>query len=273
MSAFRRRADRRTFDFLEEISFFWPLKNTRYTMTELTLSDPELGEILLRPHARASRLTFRVKDGRLHLSLPPGTPAAEVRKAIDRLRPRLQKLLGAGRLPLIDCGYRIDADLFHLALTQGEGRRFLLREKPDEVQITCPAGTDFHDESLQAWLRKAIMEALHRRAKDILPARLDSLARRHGLAYRSVKINTGHTRWGSCSARGDINLSCYLLLLPARLVDYVLLHELAHTREMNHGPGFRALLEQLTDGQDETLRCELKQWHTVLPSMKYAGNQ
>ena len=238
-----------------------------------TLHDPELGSIVLRPDARARRLTFRMRDGRLHVSLPPGTPVVEVRKAVDQLRPRLKTMRGAGSLPLIDTDYRIDTDFFHLSLTEGTGSRFLARGEVDRLQIICPTDTDFRNAELQAWLRKVIVEVLRHRAKAILPPRLGELARRHGLAFRSVKINTGHTRWGSCSAGKDINLSCYLLLLPARLADYVLLHELAHTREMNHGPGFWALLDRLTDGQAQALRRELKQWHTVLPSMKYTGNQ
>lgn len=230
-----------------------------------TLHDPELGDIVLRPDTRARRLTFRMRDGRLHVSLPPGTPVAEVRKAVDQLRPRLQALRGIGSPPLIDTSYRINTDFFHLSLEEGTGSRFLARGEVDRLQIICPAGTDFRNAELQAWLRKVIVEALRHRAKAILPPRLGELARRHGLAFRSVKINTGHTRWGSCSAGKDINLSCYLLLLPARLANYVLLHELAHTREMNHGPGFWALLDRLTDGQAQALRRELKLHHTDLP--------
>ncbi|WP_373802195.1 M48 metallopeptidase family protein, partial [Bacteroides heparinolyticus] len=62
--------------------------------------------------------------------------------------------------------------------------------------------------------------------------------------------------------RGNINLSYYLVLLPKHLIDYVLLHELAHTREMNHGERFWALLDKLTEGKAEALRMELKQYRT-----------
>ncbi len=242
-------------------------------MTLSTLHDPELGDIVLRPDTRARRLTFRMRDGRLHVNLPPGTPVAEVRKAVDQLRPRLQALRGVGSLPLIDTSYRIDTDFFHLSLEEGTGSRFLARGGEDRLKIICPAGTDFRNAELQAWLRKVIVEALRHRAKAILPPRLGELARRHGLVFRSVKINTGHTRWGSCSTKGSINLSCYLLLLPAHLADYVLLHELAHTREMNHGPGFWALLDRLTGGQAQALRRELKLHHTDLPPTKLPDNE
>lgn len=132
------------------------------------------------------------------------------------------------------------------------------------MQIICPPDADFADENLQAWLRKVIEETLCRNAKVILPPRLQMLSAKHNLPYRSVKINSSHGRWGSCSAQGNINLSYYLVLLPAHLIDYVLLHELAHTREMNHGEGFWALLDKLTDGKAQPLREELKGYRTEL---------
>ena len=113
-------------------------------------------------------------------------------------------------------------------------------------------------------MRKAVGEVLRSRAKATLPSRLQWLARQNGLTYRSVKINSSTGRWGSCSARKDINLSYYLMLLPARLVDYVLLHELTHTCIMNHSEAFWAMLDRLTDGQSFTLRKELKSFRTSI---------
>lgn len=115
---------------------------------------------------------------------------------------------------------------------------------------------------MQAWLRKVIEEALRRNAKIILPPRLYALSLRHNLPYKSVKINSSSGRWGSCSARGNINLSYFLVLLPKHLIDYVLLHELAHTREMNHGERFWALLDGMTDGKAQLLRSELRKYRT-----------
>ena len=79
------------------------------------------------------------------------------------------------------------------------------------------------------------------------------LSMQHNLPYKSVKINSSSGRWGSCSTRGNINLSYYLVLLPKHLIDYVLLHELAHTREMNHGKRFWALLDRMTDGRAQSI--------------------
>lgn len=231
---------------------------------EHILEDKELGRILIRINNHARRLTFRTKEDEIRVTVPPGTTLKEVRNAIDELRPRLRSSRQAQARPLIDLNYRIDAEYFKLSLVTGERERFLSRSELGEMQIVCPPDADFSDKNLQAWLRKVIEEALKRNAKIILPPRLYQLSLRHNLPYKSVKINSSNGRWGSCSTRRSINLSCYLVLLPGHLIDYVLLHELAHTREMNHGEGFWALLDELTGGKAQSLRQELKEFKAVI---------
>ncbi len=231
-------------------------------VTERILEDKELGRLFIRVNARARRLTFRTKEDGVYVTVPPGTTLAEVKNAIEQLRPRLRNARQKQVRPLIDLDYRIDTEFFKLSLTSGQRERFLSRSELGEMQIICPPDADFTDENLQAWLRKVIEEALRRNAKIILPPRLYMLSMQHNLPYKSVKINSSSGRWGSCSARGNINLSYYLVLLPKHLIDYVLLHELAHTREMNHGERFWALLDKMTDGKAQALRNELKGYRT-----------
>jgi predicted metal-dependent hydrolase len=99
------------------------------------------------------------------------------------------------------------------------------------------------------------------RAQQYLPAEMQRLAQLHGFQYRQVKIRKSKTRWGSCSSKGIINLSFYLILLPSHLIEYVLLHELCHTVEMNHGPNFWALLDRHTRNRSKLLRKELRSYH------------
>lgn len=233
-------------------------------VAERIIEDKELGRVLVAINPRAKRLIFRVKEGTVHVTVPPGTTLAEVKKAIEQLRPRLSEAKQKAVRPLIDLNYRIDAEFFKLTLVSGQRERFLSRSELGEMQIICPPDADFSDENLQAWLRKVIEEALRRNAKVILPPRLYMLSMQHNLPYKSVKINSSSGRWGSCSARGGINLSYFLMLLPKHLIDYVLLHELTHTREMNHGERFWALLDKLTDGKSQALRDELKLYRTAL---------
>ena len=65
-----------------------------------------------------------------------------------------------------------------------------------------------------------------------------------GLRHGEIRINRAKTRWGSCSRRGDINFTYRLLFAPEELIDYVVVHELAHLKEMNHSKGFWSVVEQ-----------------------------
>ena len=229
------------------------------------IEDPELGRLLIRTDGRVRRLTFRTKAEGIYVTLPPGTPRQELLRAIEQLRPRLAEARRKMSVPHFDLNYRIDAECLRLSLVNGEDeKRFLIRSQPRIVEIACPPSTDFHNGDLQAWLRKVVVEALRKQAQAYLPSRLRLLSSRHNLPFRQVKINTSTGRWGSCSEKADINLSCFLMLLPSRLIDYVLLHELTHTREMNHGEAFWTLLNRLTDGQAYQLRDEIRRQQVSL---------
>ena len=92
------------------------------------------------------------------------------------------------------------------------------------------------------------IEALRKRAKAELPARLDVLASRYGFIYNRVVIKHNATNWGSCSSKGNINLNLHIVRRPSVLQDYILLHELCHLRHQDHGHAFHLLLEHvLTD--------------------------
>lgn len=109
-------------------------------------------------------------------------------------------------------------------------------------------------------MRNAIIRALKKAAASYLPPLLQFWSERYGLLYKKVRITGARTRWGSCTATRTISLSCYLMLVPSKLMDYVILHELAHTREMNHGEAFWTLLDSMTEGQSLRLRAELRKF-------------
>ena len=93
------------------------------------------------------------------------------------------------------------------------------------------------------------VEAMRKEARMLLPQRLSELAKRYAFSYGRVFIKHNSSNWGSCSARGNINLNLNLVRLPEPLRDHVILHELCHLRHPNHGPEFHALLERL-DGDN-----------------------
>lgn len=102
------------------------------------------------------------------------------------------------------------------------------------------------------------IEALRRAAKCDLPTRLARLAAATGLRYTHLTITSARTKWGSCSSRNRISLSLFLMALPEKLRDFVLLHELCHTVHHNHSAAFHALLDRLCGGREKELNCELR---------------
>ena len=85
-------------------------------------------------------------------------------------------------------------------------------------------------------------DALKQLAKKVLPERVAYYAERMQLYPTGIRITTARTRFGSCSAKNRLCFSLYLMQYPEDAIDYVVVHELAHIRHKNHGPGFHALV-------------------------------
>ena len=111
----------------------------------------------------------------------------------------------------------------------------------------------------------------HSEAGKLLVARLGELSRQHGLPYNRVSIRNQRTRWGSCSSKNNINLNIKLFLLPAELRDYVILHELIHTKIKSHGSEFYLELGRLV-GNARVLKTSLNSYKGVL-SMNNHGEK
>jgi predicted metal-dependent hydrolase len=84
-----------------------------------------------------------------------------------------------------------------------------------------------------------------RQAHHVIPARVEELARQHGYSYARVRISSARTRWGSCSSKGTLSFSWRLVMAPPPVIDYVILHELAHLKIHNHSPKFWSRVAQL----------------------------
>ena len=145
-------------------------------------------------------------------------------------------------------------------------QRLIINVRPlAGVRVAVPEGVSFRRavrfaESKSSWIihqqqhQKALMEKNRKigeisnipQAKDNLCTRLKKLSNQYGYIYNKVFIRQQKTRWGSCSAKNNINLNLKLVLLPAELMDYVILHELVHTKHKNHGKAFWTELNKIT---------------------------
>jgi len=87
------------------------------------------------------------------------------------------------------------------------------------------------------------IKALKLRAKQYIPARVEYWAKIIGVEYSSVTIRMQRTRWGSCSSKGNLNFNCLLMLTDTDIINYIVIHELCHIKELNHSKRFWALVE------------------------------
>ena len=227
-------------------------------MAKRIIEDNDFGKIIINSRINARNISLSIRADGLHLTVPPYTKYTTIHDVVEKYRSQLIPAFEKVKPQELNAGFRIDSECFKLKMEAGKGKNFTLRYDDDEVTLFYPANTDFNDKTVQTTIRNGIVRALKHNAAQMLPPVLETLALRHKLKYRKVKINGARRRWGSCTSAGTINLSCYLLLLPPHLSDYVMLHELAHTVEMNHSPRFWRLLDSLTDGKALTLRKELR---------------
>lgn len=96
-----------------------------------------------------------------------------------------------------------------------------------------------------------------RKAMEVIPQRVAYFSERMGVDYGRITIREQKTRWGSCSSKGNLNFNWKLVLLPMELLDYVVVHELAHRIEMNHSPEFWLVVEKELPEYRE-MRSQLK---------------
>lgn len=131
------------------------------------------------------------------------------------------------------------------------------------VVVNHPEHVQPHSLEAQTEAEKACIRALRQQAEQLLPQRLQALASQNNLEYKQVAIKRMKSRWGSCDQSKNIVFNLFLVQLPWRLIDYVIMHELTHTEVLKHGPEFWQALEGRLPNVKQ-LKKEMRQYHPVL---------
>ena len=220
----------------------------------------EVPPVLPSDAAPAGKLSFRIRtsvidnpqdSGRLWLSLDKPThiriievpagfqlpPSAQVNDGV------IPSCAASGVKPSSVSG-DVSGFFGHASDVQGQG---FCDKATGPVSPSARSASGFSAPNVvsQKALRDVLVEVLREEAKILLPQKLSYFSDQYGFHFHKVTIKHNSSNWGSCSRAGNINLNLNLIRLSEPLCDYVLLHELCHLKETNHGPRFHALLERL----------------------------
>lgn len=195
----------------------------------------------LRVSRRARIVTLRIDHRGLIVVAPRQLNTAQIRQLFSQQHAWLAKhqdliLTRTGQAQEFKSGQTITlfGEQEHIAFVQSTSPRGKVRETATGLEVHAP---EKHSEVLVKWLKRT--------AKQGILTRVAELAEQHNLPYQSVAVRDQHTRWGSCSSKRNLNFSWRLALAPLHILDYVILHELAHTKHMNHSKQFWSLVEEL----------------------------
>lgn len=200
----------------------------------------EVGPITIykRRGSRSIRLTL-ASDGKVKVTIPTWTSyragmsfAASKQSWIVQNRPRT-----IAEMPLRE-GLAVGKSHRLHFVADATVSRVTTRLRANQIVITYPAYMETSDEAVQTATQKAALRALKAESAKMLQIRLDELAEKHGYTFRSLAVKRLTGRWGSCDQDKNIVLNIYLMQVPWDLIDYVIMHELAHTRVMQHGRPF-----------------------------------
>lgn len=229
-----------------------------------------LQDFLLEYELRRSKrrsIGFLITDDGLRITAPRWVTMADIEVAIHEKqrwiinklterREREQHSLRAtmrwedgAKLPYL--GYDIE---LKIASAQRAGVHFDAEQKHLIVSLPMEASEQQLKDRVQSWLQQE--------AKRVFLQRLPVFAEKLGVQYRSMSLSSATTRWGSCTSDGKIRLNWRLIHFSPEVIDYVVAHELAHLREMNHSPRFWQTVQSVFpefESAKQTLRHHAKQ--------------
>lgn len=158
--------------------------------------------------------------------------------------------------------FSVSTELMHFSFRLADVGQATVSREPGRSVVTLPerVWSGALTPGQRAWLRSVATEEIRLHARRYLPARLREIAATVGARVEGVTIKNLSSRWGSCSTRSHVNLNLWLMLAPPHLIDYVIMHELCHLREMNHGARFWALLDEYAGGRARQLDREMRQF-------------
>lgn len=218
-----------------------------YKMPSKTVDLPGVGSIEISKRKGTQNLRLRVTPkGQIKVVIPHWLPYSSGLFFASRRKDWILSRRKLYPVSTIQSGDRIGKSHRIYFIVKASAKTVSSRVSANKIEVTSKY--PYTHLEVQAKAVTLAEKALKIESQTLLPQRLKTLAAKHGFSYKSVRVRKLISRWGSCSSSGDITLSYYLMQLPWELIDYVLLHELMHTKHLHHGPDFWESMEKIQPG-------------------------
>ncbi len=228
-----------------------------------------IGKVIFRKSDRAKRMSIRMKPfADITVTVPNNMTYDKAQQFVMSKQNWIKKHLVTmnrqeQKMTIFTPDVSFKTGKHILKMEKWDTNKISLRVENGIINVKYPQNIDATNERVQELTRKGIESALQIEAVEYLPARIRYLSKKLGFKYRGVELNSLKTRWGACSRDNYISLNVHLMRLPSRLIDYVIIHELCHTKHKNHGIGFwRLMTKVLPDAK--LLDKQMKNYNTKI---------
>jgi predicted metal-dependent hydrolase len=214
---------------------------------------------------RARRLTLRIDAGGqgLRITVPPGLRRGEVEKFLHRHQGWLeQRLAKVPDRPQVRPGIKLPLYGVPHMIVHEPGKRGTVSVGSDENGPTLV----IHGERVH--LPRRLTDYLKREARREIGALVEKHTAKVGRKAKAVRFKDTSSRWGSCTSDGNLSFSWRIMMAPRPVINYLVAHEVAHLKEMNHGPKFWKLCEELCP-DTERCRAWLKKNGSALQAIQF----
>lgn len=222
---------------------------------------------LVRPSNRARRLSLRMREkDAVEIVVPPFLPAVNAERVLRdmeewilRTMDRMQRHERNSPVREVADGTRITflGEDRVLRVVESDRRRASVTLRGGELILARPRGTNPE-------IARILGRWFLARAKTCIPQRVLELNRGKNFVFFAVAVRNQKTRWGSCSRKGTLSFNWRLVLLPATVMDYLIFHELAHLKQMNHSARFWSVVESMCPDYREAERWLRRHGRSVL---------
>ena len=238
---------------------------------ESTCFYEDIGKVVYRRKTGVKRLSIKIKaNGEISVTIPFLSSFKIAENFVSSKSDWIKKTVHKLREEKPDTVVINDQSSFQtfshtLRIIRYEGEKPRRRFGKEYIEVYIPFSSETESPANQEFIKNTLLETYRLEARIFLPERVRLLADIHGFRYKKVAVKNMKTRWGSCSGKNNINLNIHLMSVPEAFRDYVILHELVHTIEKNHGKMFWKKLEAVCP-DSLNLRKALRKYSTDLRS-------